>query len=728
MEESEKTVSLVKKPENEQNIDDAALERNFRILVIDDNESIHEDFKSILGRTDDGAVDTVEDEAVIFGTTPDTPEQQNFEIDSAFQGEEGLKKVQQALDEGRPYAMAFVDIRMPPGWDGVETIKKIWQIDPNLQVAICTAYSDYSWQDLVKQLGKTDKLLILKKPFDNIEVHQIACALIEKWNSNRDTQLKQRKLHTDASAEQSSIPIFSLADLNDIDIETARMLPESIAKRFRLVVVGSDNGKVVVAMADPLDVVARDIVEQKLLRPVKVLASTAQKISAAIELIYHGSDVAEQRLRDLVGLDTDSHTNENDLLIEEISGDANEADITETVTGAEAASKAPVIRFVDLLLSQAVKSRASDIHIEPQDNSMIIRMRVDGILTETVPPSRKMQAAVIARVKILSQMNIAERRLPQDGRFKIKAPGREIDVRVSSIPVIYGEKIVMRILDSKAVNHDITCLGFDDEMLSKFKSVLSLPHGIVIVTGPTGSGKSTTLYSALNYLKDSTKNITTVEDPVEYRLGGINQIQIKPDIDLDFALCLRAILRQDPDIVLIGEIRDKETMEIAMKASLTGHLVLSTFHTNDAPSAISRLRYMGLEPYLLSSTINLVVAQRLVRRICPNCKTIYDAPPELIARFGMDPKRFENAVFYHGTGCQSCIGTGYLGRLPIFEFLIMDTDIRRIIAAGGTESEIRAMSREKGHGSLLDSGVSRMLEGLTTAEEVLRVTFAETNN
>ena len=394
----------------------------------------------------------------------------------------------------------------------------------------------------------------------------------------------------------------------------------------------------------------------------------------------------------------------------------------------EAAGKAPVIRFVDLLLSQAVKSRASDIHIEPQDKSMDIRMRVDGILTETVPPPRKMQAAVLARVKILSQMNIAERRLPQDGRFKIKAPGRDIDVRVSSIPVIYGEKIVMRILDSTAVDHNIDRLGFGPDMLGQFKDVLSRPHGIVIVTGPTGSGKSTTLYSALNYLKAPTKNITTVEDPVEYRLGGINQIQIKPEISLDFALCLRAILRQDPDIVLIGEIRDKETMEIAMKASLTGHLVLSTFHTNDAPSAISRLRYMGLEPYLLSSTINLIVAQRLVRRICLNCKTSYKADSELIGRLGLDTKNFDNPVLYHGTGCHLCGNTGYLGRLPIFEFLMMDNDIRRKIVDGGTEADIRAMSREKGQGSLFDSGVNRMIDGLTTAEEVLRVTFAENNS
>ncbi|MBN2593076.1 MAG: response regulator, partial [Sedimentisphaerales bacterium] len=395
MEENEKSVSLLKKPENEQSINDAAPERNSRILVIDDNESIHEDFRTILGRSGNVVDDTAEDEAAIFGTKPERREKQEFEIDSAFQGEEGIKKVQQAMDEGLPYAMAFVDIRMPPGWDGVETIKKIWQVDPNIQVAICTAYSDYSWEDLIKQLGKTDKLLILKKPFDNIEVHQIACALIEKWNINRETRLKQEKLENEVSGEHP-IPVFNPADLNDMDLETARLLPEGIAKRFRLVVVGQDGGSVVVAMANPLDVVARDIVEQKLLQPLKVLKSTSDKINSAIELIYHGSDVEEQRLRDLVELDTTPYTNESDLLIEEeIAGDTNEADITDTVTGAEAASKAPVIRFVDLMLSQAVKSRASDIHIEPQDNSMNIRMRVDGILTEMVPPSRKMQSAVV---------------------------------------------------------------------------------------------------------------------------------------------------------------------------------------------------------------------------------------------------------------------------------------------------------------------------------------------
>jgi len=336
---------------------------------------------------------------------------------------------------------------------------------------------------------------------------------------------------------------------------------------------------------------------------------------------------------------------------------------------------------------------------------MMIRMRIDGILRDMVPPARKMQAAVTARIKILSEMDIAERRLPQDGRFKMKTSGKDIDVRVSVIPTIYGEKIVMRILDASSLNHDLGQLGFEPELLKEFETILSQPHGIIVVTGPTGSGKSTTLYSALNYLKDPTKNITTVEDPVEYRLAGINQIQIKPEIDLNCATCLRAILRQDPDIVLIGEIRDKETVEIAIKASLTGHLVLSTFHTNDAPSAISRFIYMGIEPYLLASTLNLIVAQRLIRKICDRCKEPITLNEEILKRLKIDPKQAKDAVFYHGKGCNACGGTGYSGRLPIFEFLVMDNDIREKLIVGINESQIRAMSRQKGYGRLSSKAV-----------------------
>ena len=322
-------------------------------------------------------------------------------------------------------------------------------------------------------------------------------------------------------------------------------------------------------------------------------------------------------------------------------------------------------------------------------------------------------------------MNIAERRLPQDGRFRIKAADREIDVRVSSLPTIHGEKIVMRILDKAAVEHDIDKMGFDEKLLVQFKDILSRPHGIIIVTGPTGSGKTTTLYSALNHIKDPRKNITTVEDPVEYRMAGINQTQVKSEIDLTFASCLRSILRQDPDIILLGEIRDKETMEIAMKASLTGHLVLSTFHTNDAPSAISRLAYMGLEPYMLASSLNLVLAQRLLRRLCDQCKEPVEIKEEMLRQLRIDPKDAKKYTFYQSKGCQACDNSGYRGRVPIFEFLRLDREMRERIALGASEMDIRNMARQKGYGDLLDSGVQRMKDGLTTAEEVFRITFSE---
>lgn len=501
-----------------------------------------------------------------------------------------------------------------------------------------------------------------------------------------------------------------------INMEVARLLPESIATRFCLVAIGEENNKVVVVMADPLNVIAIDTVTLKLKRQIKPAISSPREIHRAIELIYHGSDVEEQQLRSLVEIEINDESKlQEDVILEDIV----EPDSTEEAS----ANKAPVIRFVDLLMSQAVKSRASDIHIEPQEHSTVIRMRIDGVLRDMVPPPKKMQAAVVARIKIVAHMDIAERRLPQDGRFKMKISGRAIDVRVSTIPTIYGEKVVMRILDATAVKHSLDQLGIEPKYLAEFKDMLGHPHGIIIVTGPTGSGKSTSLYSALNYLKDPTKNITTVEDPVEYRLAGINQIQVKPEIELDFAKCLRAILRQDPDIVLIGEIRDKETVEIAIKASLTGHLVLSTFHTNDAPSAISRLIHMGIERYLLASALNLIIAQRLVRRICEHCKEPVTLNDEVKKRLHLDENQSRDAVFYHGRGCAACGGTGYLGRLPIFEFLVVDNEISEKIINGESESQIRAAARKKGYCGLLESGAIKVLQGLTTAEEVVSIAF-----
>jgi type IV pilus assembly protein PilB len=519
---------------------------------------------------------------------------------------------------------------------------------------------------------------------------------------------------TFALAEHLSMEYIRLGDNNKMDninMDVARILPESLAKRFCLVAINEVDDKVIVAMADPLNVVALDTVALKIKRKIKPAISSPREINRAIELIYHGSDVEEEQLRNLV----EGEGDEEGILAEDTD--------KEDTSGEEEANKAPVIRFVDLLMSQAVKSRASDVHIEPQETTMMVRMRIDGVLRDMVPPAKKMQAAVVARIKIIARMDIAERRLPQDGRFKMKTSGRHIDVRVSVIPTIYGEKVVMRILDATAVKHDLGQLGLEPKLLEEFKEMLDRPHGIMIVTGPTGSGKSTTLYSALNFVKDPTKNITTVEDPVEYRLEGINQIQIKPEIELDFAKCLRAILRQDPDIILIGEIRDKETVEIAIKASLTGHLVLSTFHTNDAPSAISRLLYMGIERYLLASSLNLIVAQRLVRKICEHCKEPVTLSEEVLKRLKVDPKKTKNPVFYHGKGCSACGGTGCLGRLPIFEFLVIDDEIRELIVAQSSEQQIRDASRKKGYGGLLESGVIKALAGLTTAEEVISVAY-----
>ena len=516
-----------------------------------------------------------------------------------------------------------------------------------------------------------------------------------------------------------SVKYSSLSDLSDIDMQVARSLPERVARRFHMVALGRRENGIMVAMSDPLDVVAKDTIANTFGLKPHVSISTQNAIAKAIEIIYHGSQAQQERIQNLVEVMTEEPLAE--LKEQHIQEDMNGTDISSEV----AANKAPVVHFVDLLLSQAVGSRASDIHIEPREKTMTIRMRVDGMLRDMTPPPRKMQAAVTARTKILSGMDIAERRLPQDGRFKIKAPGRDIDVRVSSIPTIYGEKVVMRILDKDTASHDVEKIGFESKLLRDFKNAISKPHGIIIVTGPTGSGKSTTLYAALNYLRDPRKNITTVEDPVEYRLDGINQIQIKPEIGLNFAACLRSILRQDPDIILVGEIRDRETMEIAIQASLTGHLVLTTFHTNDAPSAMSRLTYMGLERYLLASTVNLIIAQRLVRRICRHCKEPSKPDEKILRSLEAEVGSTERIECFHGKGCGACEGTGYSGRLAIFEFLPIDDQLREKITQGASELEIRSLARKKGYGGLLESAVGRLRDGLTTLEEVLRVAFVK---
>jgi general secretion pathway protein E len=383
------------------------------------------------------------------------------------------------------------------------------------------------------------------------------------------------------------------------------------------------------------------------------------------------------------------------------------------------ASEAPIIRLVNLILTRAIESRASDIHIEPFEDELKVRYRIDGVLHETESTPKKLQAAIVSRIKIMGKLNIAERRLPQDGRIKLKVGAKEVDLRVSTIPVLHGESIVMRILHKEGIVVDLDLLGFPQETLTGFNQVITKPNGIVLVTGPTGSGKTTTLYGALDKINSPDRKIITVEDPVEYQLKGVNQIQVKPQIGLNFASTLRHIVRQDPDIIMIGEIRDLETAEIAIQSALTGHLVFSTLHTNDAPSAITRLLDMGVENFLLSSTIRGILAQRLVRVICPSCKKENtSADREGLEKLGIG----SDVTIYMGKGCEHCAYTGYFGRVGIFELLLVDDEIRRLILKSADSNQLRDEAKRHGMRTLLEDGTKKISEGKTTISEVLRVT------
>jgi general secretion pathway protein E len=384
------------------------------------------------------------------------------------------------------------------------------------------------------------------------------------------------------------------------------------------------------------------------------------------------------------------------------------------------ASEAPIIKLVNLIIARALESRASDIHVEPFEDELIIRYRIDGVLHNVETAPKKLQAAIVSRIKIMAKLNIAERRLPQDGRIRIKVANKEIDLRVSSIPVLYGESIVMRILDKEGIVIDLELLGFAGDMLSQFQKLIQKPNGIILVTGPTGSGKTTTLYGALDKINSPDKKIITVEDPVEYQLKGVNQIQVKPQIGLNFANTLRHIVRQDPDVIMIGEIRDLETAEIAVQSALTGHLVLSTLHTNDAPSAITRLLDLGLENFLLSSTIRGILAQRLVRVICPYCKEEDVSTVDLV-RLDSSGAPYD-VTFYRGKGCEKCTFTGYHGRLGIFELLVIDDNIRRLILRNADANELRQTAVKFGMKTILEDGNNKVREGTTTLSEVFRVT------
>jgi type IV pilus assembly protein PilB len=491
--------------------------------------------------------------------------------------------------------------------------------------------------------------------------------------------------------------------------EIMGLIPREMAKLNKLVPVARLNGKLFIAMVDPTNVLAVDDVKRRVQLDVVPMIATEKSVADALSGVHGGAGIS-QALRDVV------REAEKPDGVEVQAKASEEIDIDRLAIDSE---DAPVIKIVNLIMVQAIRENASDIHIEPFQKSLKLRYRVDGDLAQAESPPKALQLAITSRIKILAGLNIAERRVPQDGRFRIKVMGKEVDLRVSILPTSHGEKIVIRILDKSALTGSIDQMGLDEETLLKFKKAIDAPHGMILVTGPTGSGKTTTLYSVLQELNNPQYNIVTVEDPIEYELNGINQVSVRNDIGLDFASALRSILRQDPDIVMVGEIRDNETADIAVKAALTGHQVLSTLHTNDAAGAITRLDDMGIEPFLISSSILMTCAQRLVRKICTNCREEFMPEPEIFTRLGVEPKA--ETVFYRGSGCDRCKGRGYLGRLAIIEALTVTESIRRLIMKRASAAVVKNQAVTEGMKTLRMTGIDKALEGQTTLEEVLRV-------
>ena len=511
----------------------------------------------------------------------------------------------------------------------------------------------------------------------------------------------------DALSVQLDVPVVLACEYPELSV-----LEERIATRFikesRSLPLQEDDQQLVLAMADPLDDYVLNAYQLVTQRRIVARLAVPSEMDAAFERLYGSGKTSMDQI---VG---EAQTRDDD---------GGSEDLQQLK---ELASEAPIIRLVSLIISHALEARASDIHIEPFENRLIVRYRVDGVMHEVESPPRRFSAAVISRIKIMASLDIAERRLPQDGRIKLRIQGKEIDLRVSTVPIMHGESVVMRILDKSGTALDFATLGFDPAVLARFEQVLLQPHGIVLVTGPTGSGKTTTLYTALDKSNNPDIKILTVEDPVEYQMEGINQIQVKPQIGLTFANALRSIVRQDPDVIMIGEIRDLETAQIAVQSALTGHMVLSTLHTNDAASTINRLLDMGVDDYLLTSTVNGILAQRLVRTLCTHCRQAHPALPEVVEE--MQLKRYTSAnpvMLYRAVGCAECGNTGYAGRVSIVELLVMSDTIRSMVMRHVTSGEVRQQAIVDGMQTMYENGLSKAVAGITTIEEVLRVTREE---
>jgi type IV pilus assembly protein PilB len=544
-------------------------------------------------------------------------------------------------------------------------------------------------------------------------------------------------------SRQYGIPSVNL-DLFHIDETVLRLIPQEVAQKYSVLPLSRVGATLTLAMVDPTNVFAMDDVKFMTglnVEPVVVAEASIQEAIAKyygstkeIELSSLGEEVVYEGAgkpanggithADLVGLDTIDFDASGHAELEVVE-DNEEIDLS---TLSRLSEDAPVVRLVNVLLVDALRRGASDIHVEPYEKELRIRFRIDGVLYDIMHPPLKLRDALISRVKIMSKLDISEKRLPQDGRIKIKVKvdsrSRELDFRVSTLPTLFGEKVVLRLLDKENLMLDMTKLGFEADSLTKFQRNISKPYGMVLVTGPTGSGKTNTLYSALQSLNTIETNIMTAEDPVEFNLVGVNQVQMKEQIGLNFAAALRSFLRQDPNIILVGEIRDFETAEIAIKAALTGHLVLSTLHTNDAPSTISRLMNMGIEPFLVATSVNLIQAQRLIRRICKDCKQEHPTPPEAMIEVGFTAEEAKKLKTYKGKGCSTCNNTGYKGRIGLYEVLEVTDEIRELILIGASALELRKKAIDDGMISLRESGLHKIRNGVTTIEEVVRETVA----
>lgn len=507
-------------------------------------------------------------------------------------------------------------------------------------------------------------------------------------------------------------------DLNTVEIDESvlKLIPSTIATKYELIPISRTGKMLTVAMVNPDDIFALEDIKFSTGFEVQPVIASEMAIRAALEKHYEGQDLLQKVEKEL------EETLDEEV---EVVGGSEVSVATDEEEGTDLAAQVdsgPVVKLVNSIIQKGVEAGASDIHIEPYDKEVRVRFRVDGILREVMKPPKKMHKGIVSRIKIMAKMKIAEKRLPQDGRIKVRIRAKPIDLRVATLPTMFGEKVAMRILDRSAVSFNLEELGFEEQQLGIYIHGIRMPFGIVLVTGPTGCGKTTTLYASLERINSHEVNITTAEDPVEYSLLGINQVQMREAVGLTFASALRSYLRQDPNIIMVGEIRDRETAEISIRASLTGHLVLSTVHTNTAAGTITRLVNMGVEPFLIASTLNLVVSQRLLRKICLNCAEETNVTSEYLSRVGLDPEQFNGVTFYKGAGCSICSGTGYKGRIGIYEVMTMGTEVRNLILQKVSTDKLQAQAEQDGMVPLRAIAVEKLKKGITTVEEVLKET------